>query len=104
MTIRSSRWPGAITVAYNDKFANVYIGDGLKDLGHPVPKFAPPALGPIQTEYATGETAAGNPELLIEQLDPTIEAEAELEAEKRAKEEANKAEEGGEAEEAEEDE
>ena len=102
--LRSNRWPGATVVSYNDKFANIYIGNGLKDLGNPTPKFAPPALPAIQSEYATGEGVPGNPDFLVEQMDPTIEAEAALEAERKAKEEASKREEEGEAEEPEEEE
>jgi radial spoke head protein 4A len=89
-------------VSYNDKFANVYMGDGLKDLGSPIPAFAPPPLPAVQGEYVAPE---GTPDILAEQIDPSIEAEAALEAERRAKEEAAKAQqEGGEAEEPEEDE
>ena len=28
--IRSTRWPGAITVAKGGKFCNIYVGDGIK--------------------------------------------------------------------------
>lgn len=102
VVLRSTRWPGAVVVSYNDKFANVYMGDGLKDLGSPAPFFAPPSLPAIQGEYVAPEDA---PEILNEQIDPSIEAEAAIEAEKLAKEEAAKAQqEGGEAEEPEEDE
>ncbi|KAI8925429.1 radial spokehead-like protein [Entophlyctis helioformis] len=91
--LRSTRWPGATVVAYNDKFANIYMGDGLKDLGNPLQRFVPPKLGDIQKEYATGEGADGNAELLVEQTDPTIEQEKAYEDEKRAKEAEGK--EGG---------
>nr|KAJ3420715.1 Radial spoke head protein 4 A [Polyrhizophydium stewartii] len=92
--LRSTRWPGAAVVSYNDKFANIYVGFGLKDLGSPVQRFVPPRLPEIQREYATGEGAEGNAELLLEQLDPTIEQEKAFEDEKKAKEAEGK--EGGE--------
>jgi hypothetical protein len=28
--IKSLRWPGAVTVAQNGKFSNIYVGHGLK--------------------------------------------------------------------------
>ncbi|KAJ1343554.1 hypothetical protein BSLG_001823 [Batrachochytrium salamandrivorans] len=46
--LRSTRWPGAVVVAYNDKFANIYVGDGLKDLGSPLQRYLPPKLDQIQ--------------------------------------------------------
>ncbi|KAI8909826.1 radial spokehead-like protein [Gorgonomyces haynaldii] len=93
VVLRSNRWPGAYTVAYNDKFANIYVGDGLKDIpsGHHVA----PKLPEIQKEYVQPE----GQELLQEQLDPTVEQEKQYEEEK-AKE--NKEEDGEEAEEEEE--
>ncbi len=90
--LRSNRWPGATVISYNDKFTNIYVGDGLKDLGSPTPKFAPPLLPAVQSEFG-GETLKENPELLNEQLDPTIEQEAALEAERKAKEETEQKEE-----------
>ncbi|KAJ3260820.1 Radial spoke head protein 4 A [Boothiomyces macroporosus] len=98
--LRSNNWPGASAMAYNDKFANIYVGDGLKDLGNPEQHFVPPALGPIQKEYTIPE---GSENILTEQLDPTVEAEEAYEEEKRAKDDEGKEEEeGGEVEEAEE--
>jgi radial spoke head protein 4A len=32
VALRSNIWPGAYAIGYNDKFANIYIGYGLKDL------------------------------------------------------------------------
>ncbi|KAI8806047.1 radial spokehead-like protein-domain-containing protein [Cladochytrium replicatum] len=100
--LRSNRWPGAFVVAYNDKFSNLYIGNGLKDLGNPSQSFIPPPLPEIQKEYGSGvEGALGSPDELVEQVDPTAEEEAAFEAEQKAKEEALKGdqeeeEEGGE--------
>ncbi|KAJ3270098.1 Radial spoke head protein 4 A [Terramyces sp. JEL0728] len=91
--LRSNYWPGAQTMAYNDKFANIYIGDGLKDLGNPEQNFVPPALGPIQKEYTIPE---GVEISLSEQLDPTVEAEEAYEEEKRAKDDEGKEEQEGE--------
>lgn len=81
ISLKSNRWPGASVVAYNDKFANIYIGDGLKDLGNPVQHFIPPKLGEIQKEFIPNE----NPEILVEQLDPTLEEEQMFEDEQKAK-------------------
>jgi hypothetical protein len=41
-------------------------------------------------EYASGEIATGNPELLVEQIDPTVEQEEAYEEEQRAKGEDGK--------------
>ncbi|KAJ3302502.1 Radial spoke head protein 4 A [Kappamyces sp. JEL0829] len=90
VTLRSNRWPGAIVLAYADKFANIYVGDGLKDIGNPAQNYMPVALGPIAKEYAAGEGSTGLAELLVEQLDPTVEVETAFEDEKRAKEEEEK--------------
>ncbi|KAI9223271.1 radial spokehead-like protein [Blastocladiella britannica] len=74
--LRSNRWPGAHAVYYNGKFACMYVGDGLKELGG-VP-LAMPAIPPLATEYklranAPAEyLAAGR---LVEQNDPTVEDE-----------------------------
>lgn len=102
VTLRSNRWPGATVVAYNDKFANVYVGDGLKDLGNPTQFFVPPNLPEIQGEYTPLDS---NPDILVEQLDPSVEQEKAYEDEQRAKDEDGKEEgsEAGDEEEAEED-
>jgi radial spoke head protein 4A len=86
-------------LAYNDKFANVYVGDGLKDLGNPVQNYLPAPLPKIEKEFAVPEAT---PDMLVEQLDPTVEAETAFEDAKKAKDEEGKAEEEGEAEEADE--
>lgn len=70
-------------VAYNDKFANIYVGDGHKDQG----RFIPPPLPEVQKEYATGDGAAGAAEDITEHNDPTLEEEMAFEEEKRAREE-----------------
>ncbi|RKO92975.1 radial spokehead-like protein, partial [Blyttiomyces helicus] len=76
--LRSTRWPGATVVAYNDRFNNVYVGDGLKELSDARQRFVPPPLPEVQKEYA---------EPMMEQADPTLEEEKAYEDEKRAKEE-----------------
>jgi radial spoke head protein 4A len=86
VTLRSLRWPGASVLAYNDKFANIYIGDGLKDGG----EFAPPSLGKIEKEFVLDEA---NADVLFEQIDPTVEAETAFEDSKKTKDEEGK--EGG---------
>lgn len=69
--LRSNRWPGAYTVGYNDKFANVYVGWGVKDLTRP---YLPPALGEVQFEYGT-EQGPGKPDHVTEQADPSVDDE-----------------------------
>jgi radial spoke head protein 4A len=78
VVVRSVNWPGAHAVAYNDKFANIYVGDGLKDISNKSRTFVPPKLGAIQAEYN---------ESLVEQDDPTVEQENELEQKESPKEE-----------------
>lgn len=101
VTLRSNRWPGANVVAYNDKFANMYVGDGLKDMGNPTQYFVPPQLPEIQQEFSVLETS---PDALVEQMDPTVDQEKVFEDDKKAKDEDGKEEgsEAGEEEEAEE--
>ncbi|KAJ1343533.1 hypothetical protein BSLG_001914 [Batrachochytrium salamandrivorans] len=83
--LRSTRWPGAVVVAYNDKFANIYVGDGLKDLGSPLQRYLPPKLDQIQKEYGMGEGAESQVDLLVEQSDPTVEQEREFNEKRDAK-------------------
>ncbi|KAI9343476.1 radial spokehead-like protein [Zopfochytrium polystomum] len=94
--LRSTRWPGAVIVAYNDKFANVYIGDGHRE----VPSTSagglhlPPPLPPVQKEYdADGGGGEMRPGVFTEQRDPTVEEETAFEEAQKAKEEQD-AEEG----------
>ncbi|KAI9203128.1 radial spokehead-like protein [Polychytrium aggregatum] len=79
VVMRSTRWPGAAVVAFNDKFTNIYVGDGLKDLGNPVQHFIPPKLPEIQSEY----TPLGAE--ITEQVDPTVEEEKAYEEALKAK-------------------
>jgi radial spoke head protein 4/6 len=99
VTLRCNRWPGAYVVAYNDKFANLYVGDGLKELGNPVRHFVPPKLPEIQMEFTVNENG---PDLLVEQLDPTTEQEMIYENEQKAKDDDGKEGNGSDAEEEEE--
>lgn len=63
--LRSNRWPGAFVVGYSEKFANIYVGWGIKDLGRP---FVPVALPPVQKEFSSEEP-------LEEKQDATAEEE-----------------------------
>lgn len=99
MLLRSTRWPGATTVAYNDKFSNIYIGDGLKSLGNPEQTFVLPSLPELQNEYTPAEGVT-----FAEANDPTVEEEKAFELSQKKAEEANKDaedgdEDGGDAEE-----
>lgn len=95
VTLRSNRWPGAVVVAYNDKFANVYLGDGQKSLGNPAQNFIVPKLGEVQKEFASGvEGAPGSAEDIVEQVDPTVEEEQAFEDSLKVKEEGDEKEEG----------
>lgn len=82
ITLRSNRWPGAFALAYNDKFANIYIGDGHKDFGNPSQNFCLPPLPPVQKEYAV-EGPSENAATLVEQADPTVEDEKKFEDSKK---------------------
>eukprot|EP00824_Muranothrix_gubernata_P010406 TRINITY_DN2340_c0_g1_i1.p1 TRINITY_DN2340_c0_g1~~TRINITY_DN2340_c0_g1_i1.p1 ORF type:complete len:615 (+),score=157.52 TRINITY_DN2340_c0_g1_i1:52-1845(+) len=73
-SVHSTRWPGAVALAYGDQFANVYIGYGVKALGTAFTPVSPPA---VQSEAPEVE----------EQVDPTLEEEEAYEAAKKAKEE-----------------
>ncbi|KAJ3189489.1 Radial spoke head protein 4 A [Gaertneriomyces sp. JEL0708] len=78
--LRSTSWPGATVIAYNDKFVNIYIGDGLKDasLGDGG-QYAPPPLPPMQHEYEGDD--------INELMDPTMAEEQAFEDERKAREE-----------------
>jgi len=73
--ISSNRWPGAHAFAVEKKFANIYVGDGLKYQTEP---FSPELPPPAQVEY-TGED-------VVEAADPSRQEEEEYEA-KQAEEE-----------------
>ena len=88
--LRSTRWPGAHTIAYNDKFVNIYVGNGLKDIPK-TPFFYPEALAPVQKEFVPD---AENEIILAEQNDPSVlEEQAYEEMLKEKEEEAEAAEE-----------
>jgi hypothetical protein len=56
--VRSLRWPGAVTVAKNGKFTNIYVGNGIKKGDAPMFPTEPPV---VQKE----------PEDAIEEPEPT---------------------------------
>lgn len=77
--LRSLLWPGAVTIAYNDKFANLYIGNGLKAL--PVETAVgetvlPGFYQPMKTSLILSEYAGDE---LLEGVDPTVEEEKAFE-------------------------
>ncbi|EPZ32600.1 Radial spokehead-like protein domain-containing protein [Rozella allomycis CSF55] len=88
---RSNRWPGAINIGYRDKFANIYVGDGLKYES----AWSIPSLPEVNQEYGikqekneeTGEINFVFPLEINEQIDPTLEEETAFEEAKKAKEE-----------------
>jgi radial spoke head protein 4/6 len=79
--LRSNRWPGAFALACNDKFANLYVGDGQKDFGNPTQSFFPPALPTLQKEYAVDVSTSE--QLLVEQTDPSVEEEKKFQDSKK---------------------
>ncbi|KAJ3211568.1 hypothetical protein HDU67_004423 [Dinochytrium kinnereticum] len=99
VVLRSTRWPGAIVVAYNDKFANIYVGDGHREQ----PVFIPPPLPEIQKEFVLvvkGEDEEDEERVreveLVEGRDPSVEEEKAFEESRRSKEGEGKEEEEGE--------
>ena len=64
--LRSNRWPGAYSYAKDDRFANIYIGYGIKYTGEP---YSPPLPSIPLNEQDQPE----------EHDDPTIEEEEEYE-------------------------
>ncbi|KAJ3037548.1 Radial spoke head protein 4 A [Rhizophlyctis rosea] len=111
VSLTNTRWPGATTVAYNDKFANIYVGDGLKSLPPGSHFFIPPPLPEIQGEYQPKVPEddevpeGGRRGELDEQKDPTVEEEREFQEEmerRRAEGEDEAGSEAGEEEEEEE--
>jgi radial spoke head protein 4A len=88
VTLKSNRWPGALVVAYNDKFANVYIGDGQKSLGNPAQNFVVPRLGEVQKEYVgvVGEEGVPTGEEVTEMVDPSVDEELAFEDSLKIKE------------------
>lgn len=79
--LRSNRWPGAVSIGYNDKFANIYMGWGLKETGH---VHVPAPLPPIQLEYGSSEASPDSAANIVEQADPTFEEEQATEAAAKA--------------------
>lgn len=68
----------------NDKFTNIYIGDGLKSLVNPAQSFVLPNLPLVQKEYAPGEGV-----IITESVDPSVEEEKAFEdSQKKNSEEA----------------
>ncbi|ORZ31730.1 radial spokehead-like protein [Catenaria anguillulae PL171] len=67
--LRSNRWPGAHAVYYNGKFACVYVGDGIKELGST--PFTLPAVPKMRAEYAVPAKWAGKVGL-TEKDDPSV--------------------------------
>ncbi|XP_063719619.1 radial spoke head protein 4 homolog A-like [Symsagittifera roscoffensis] len=68
--VKSNLWPGAVTIGFDKKFENVYIGNGIK---YSVENYSPVPTPPAMSEYPTG------PEV-TEADDPTVEEEAALKA------------------------
>lgn len=64
-------------MAYNDKFANMYVGDGLKTLANGY--FTPTKLGDVQKEFAPSED---KPDVLVEQTEASVEQEKAYEDER----------------------
>jgi len=58
MIIKSLQWPGAVTVSKGGKYANIYMGYGLKHLDTPWNPISPPNVIP-------------DPDAKIEKPEPT---------------------------------
>jgi len=78
--LKSNRWPGAVTVGYSDRFVNIYVGYGLKELSRP---YAPPKVPEEQKEYEPSD-----PNDLVELNDPTVAEEIAFEEAQKEKAEA----------------
>lgn len=52
VALRSLTWPGAVTVAFGKRFANVYVGFGTKHADAP---YTPQPPGRVQAEYDDAE-------------------------------------------------
>lgn len=67
----SMQWPGSVSVAQKKKFANIYVGWGMKQLPE---LYAPPPPPAINTEYVSGfnaeEAEEDERDPTLEQLDP----------------------------------
>jgi hypothetical protein len=51
-TVRSFRWPGALTVIKGNKFTSIYIGSGLKKGDKCISPFVPPEVNSDPKEPA----------------------------------------------------
>jgi radial spoke head protein 4A len=74
--LRSTRWPGAVAIAYNEKFANIYVGDGLKDLAGKL--YVDEPLPNVEQEYGS-ENGPGNRADITEERDASVEDEKAFE-------------------------
>ncbi|KAJ3338512.1 Radial spoke head protein 4 A [Gonapodya sp. JEL0774] len=103
--LASNRWPGAHTIAYQDRFANVYVGDGVKAITNTHGYHIPEGLPECAKEWVDkdkkeeeeeekdkedlsveGEGKAKvNLGVLVEQVEPTLEQEKAAEEDKAAK-------------------
>jgi radial spoke head protein 4A len=78
---RSLLWPGAVSVAANRKFVNVYVGNAVAFEVKPVP-YSPPLPAPIQREWAPTEDSiqlVDNADVRVDPTPPAAEGEAEEE-------------------------
>ncbi|RKO97157.1 hypothetical protein CXG81DRAFT_11583 [Caulochytrium protostelioides] len=89
----SNRWPGAATVAYNDKFVNIYVGDGVKAGAYQLP-----VLPDVQNEWVPEPTEEEEEQAAAEEeaTDPTLEEEKAWEEQQRARAEEDASENGSE--------
>jgi radial spoke head protein 4A len=81
--LRSNRWPGAFSVGYNDKFANIYVGSGHKELNGP---FISQELPATQVEFGVELANAKGPGTaaeVTEAIDPTVDEETAFNAAKK---------------------
>eukprot|EP00158_Paraphelidium_tribonemae_P005455 Partr_v1_DN27351_c1_g1_i2_m46283 putative Radial spoke len=67
IVLRNNLWPGAVTVGFNDKFANIYIGWGVKDLQE---QFIPEPIGTMQREYQQPTDDDTPPNIEQDEQDP----------------------------------
>lgn len=82
--VRSLRWPGAVAIANNRRYANVYVGNGLPY--NPM-SYSPPLPASIQSEWGniipegggTGPNLNEQPDIKVDPTPPQPEGEAEEE-------------------------
>ena len=75
VVVRSLRWPGAASVGFGKRFANVYVGFGQR---HATAAYAPPAPADVQGEFDV--TALAEEATFGEQADVTEDPDAGLPA------------------------